>query len=288
MPSNEEIAGVLERIAALLEAQGANTHRVRAYRVAAQTVKNTGDRVEEMARQAGLAELKELPGIGESLAGLIEEYVNRGRSSLLEELESEANPQAMLSQVPGIGKELAQRVVDELGIGSLEELEQAAHDGRLEKVSGFGPERVRAVQVGLAGLLSGAARRRLAQGGEAQPETRPSIETLLEVDAEYRRKAKAGELQRIAPKRFNPAGEAWLPILNTSREGWSFTALYSNTATAHRLGKTDDWVVIYYKRPGVEEDQVTVVTETQGALKGKRVVRGHEAESARYYERKPD
>lgn len=288
MPTNEEIAGVLERIAALLEGDETNTYRVRAYRVAAQTIKDTAERVDELARQPGLAELKELPGIGESIAGLIEEYVNRGRSSLLEELESEAAPQAMLSQLPGIGPELAQRVVDELGVRTLEELEQAAHDGRLDKVSGFGPERVRAVQVGLAGLLSGAAQRRLAQGGEAQPEARPSVETWLEVDAEYRRKAKAGELEKIAPKRFNPAGEAWLPILNTRRDGWSFTVLYSNTATAHRLGKTDDWVVTYYKRPGVEEDQVTVVTETQGELKGKRVVRGHEAESARYYERNSD
>jgi hypothetical protein len=72
--------------------------------------------------------------------------------------------------------------------------------------------------------------------------------------------------------------------MHVEREGWDLTVIYSNTARAHALDKTHDWVVIYYDREGVE-GQATVVTETSGRLKGKRVVRGREAECAHYYGR---
>jgi hypothetical protein len=140
------------------------------------------------------------------------------------------------------------------------------------------------VRIGLAGLLSRAAQRRARQrvGGREELAEAPDVGTLLDVDAEYRRKAEAGELHKIAPKRFNPEGEAWLPILHKSRGGWSFTVLYSNTARAHELDKTHDWVVIYYERDG-REGQATVVTATHGTLEGKRIVRSREAECERYY-----
>ncbi len=110
------------------------------------------------------------------------------------------------------------------------------------------------------------------------PGERPSVEDLLDVDREYRAKAAAGRLALIAPKRLNPQGKAWLPVLHTQRGGWHFTALYSNTARAHELGRTRDWVVVYYYDGEHREQQCTVVTETRGALAGKRVVRGREPE----------
>ena len=82
----------------------------------------------------------------------------------------------------------------------------------------------------------------------------------------------------IAPRRFNPSGAAWLPILHTERDPWRFTALYSNTARAHELGRTRDWVVIYFHQDDEVEGQRTVVTETLGPLAGHRVVRGREGE----------
>ena len=108
------------------------------------------------------------------------------------------------------------------------------------------------------------------------------MRTLLSIDNEYCKKADAGELRKIAPKRFNPEGKAWLPILNTEKNGWDFTALYSNTALAHDLDKTHDWVVIYYERDS-KEGQDTVVTETKGLLEGKRVVRGREKECREFF-----
>lgn len=284
-PANDQIADVLDQIADLLEAKGANRFRIAAYRNGADTVRAASDSIADIARDEGQEALEDLPDIGEGIARVIASYVRAGRSDMLERLKGEVAPSDLFKQMPGIGEELAQRIAEETEVSTLEELEQAAHDGRLEEVEGFGPERVRNVRVGLAGMLSTAAQRAQRRtAGEERPEEQPSVGALLGVDQEYRRKAEAGQLRKIAPKRFNPEGEAWLPILHTEREGWSFTALYSNTARAHELNKTHDWVVLYYERDG-EEDQATVVTETHGPLEGKRVVRGREAECREYYER---
>lgn len=122
----------------------------------------------------------------------------------------------------------------------------------------------------LAGMLG---RRRLAT-----PAAEPPVAMLLDVDAEYRTKAHAGRLARIAPRRFNPSGKRWLPVLHTERDSWHFTALFSNTARAHELGRTRDWVVVYFRTDHEVEGQRTVVTETQGPQAGQRVVRGRESE----------
>lgn len=111
----------------------------------------------------------------------------------------------------------------------------------------------------------------------------PAIELLLEIDRDYREKAEADSLPRIAPRRFNPEGKAWLPVLHERRGGWHFTALFSNTERAHELRRTHDWVVVFFSDPETGDGQATVVTERRGALTGRRVVRGREPECARYY-----
>lgn len=285
-PSNEELAGVLRRIADLLEAQDGNPHRTRAYRRAADRVRDADDSLAKVVRDEGSDALEEIPDIGEGISRLLAGYVRTGRSRMLDRLQGEVAPEKVFRRVPGIGDELAARIADRLEIETLEELERAAHDGRLADVEGFGPRRVESVKASLAGMLSPAAGRRAEQRSrDGEPEDAPEVGTLLDVDAEYRRKADAGTLKTIAPKRFNPDDEAWLPILHADRGDWSFTALYSNTARAHELGKTHDWVVLYYERDG-EESQATVVTASRGDLEGKRVVRGRETECERYYDRR--
>jgi DNA polymerase (family 10) len=283
-PANSEIAGILEEIADLLETQDANPFRVRAYRQGARSVQESQKSIADLVRHGGRQALTRLSGIGSGLAGTIEEYVQTGRSSQLDRLRGEVSPADLLRKVPGIGPELSRRISAQLDIHTLEELERAAHDGRLEEVGGFGPKRIEAVQASLAGILSQSAQRRSRQrvSGLDMPEKEPDVATLLDVDKEYRRKAGAGHLRKIAPKRFNPENEAWLPILHAERGPWNFTVLYSNTARAHELNRVYDWVVIYYDRDG-RESQCTVVTETHGPLEGRRVVRGREAECREYY-----
>ncbi len=90
-------------------------------------------------------------------------------------------------------------------------------------------------------------------------------------------------LPTLTPRRFNPQHEPWLPLFVADREGWRFRALFSNTALAHRLDKTHDWVVISF-HDGFISSQRTVVTETRGDLRGLRVVRGRERECRAYYQ----
>lgn len=283
LPSNEEVAHVLERVAELLGAQNADRYRVAAYRDAATRVRNADTLISEIAVTEPLASMERLPGIGVSIGSAIREYAASGRLGILERLEGQVSPEDLFASVPGIGEELARRIHAELGLDTLEELELAAHDGQLERVPGFGPRRTEAVRDILAGLLRWSGRRRARLVNvRRERRDRPSVKTLLEVDAEYRSKAEAGELRTLTPRRFNPERRSWLPILHTERDGWTFTALFSNTARAHDLGTTDDWVILYYERDG-DEGQSTVVTERRGAMVGRRVVRGHEAECLEHY-----
>jgi putative hydrolase len=105
---------------------------------------------------------------------------------------------------------------------------------------------------------------------------------VLDVDREYLDKATANALPTITPRRFNPAKEPWLPILHTERGERHYTAMFSNTARAHALAKTSDWVVIYCDG-GRAEQQFTVITAQRGALAGRRIVRGREEECVTYY-----
>jgi len=278
-PTNQEIADVLERVAALLEAQNANPYRVGAYRKAARRVAASERSIADLALSPESEKLESVPDIGKSIGGAIREFVHTDRLGLLERLEGEVSPEDLFSTVPGIGEELARRIRHHLGIDTLEELELAAHDGRLETVPGLGDRRVRAIRDSVTAILNRSGRRRVRRMRRLfeGPGDEPPVSLILDVDREYRHKAEAGLLRTIAPRRFNPEGKAWLPILHTEREGWSFTALYSNTARAHELRKTRDWVVIYSERES-HENRYTVVTETYGPLKGERVVRGKEKE----------
>jgi DNA polymerase (family X) len=275
---NAEIARRLEEVAWLLEEQGANLYRVQAYHHAADTLRHLRRSVADLVYEEGVEGLQRLPGIGESLARSIRELVLTGRLPVLDRLRGEAEPEKLLASVPGIGPVLAERLHHDLGIDTLGELEAAAHDGRLETLAGIGKKK-------LAGIMDSLATRlgRIHRVQRTSTAEEPPVAELLDVDREYRDKAQAGQLRRIAPQRFNPSGEAWLPVLHTQRGERHYTTLFSNTARAHKLGKTHDWVVLYYDGGGGER-QATVITSQREPLFGKRIVRGREAECAAHYQ----
>jgi putative hydrolase len=275
---NQQVARKLREAADVLEQQEANPFRVAAYRRAADTVLTLETSIEEIVEDKGLKGLEDLPYIGEGIGRAIYEMVTTGHWAQLQRLRGALEPTKLFQTVPGIGPELAERIHDNLSVDSLEELEIAAHDGRLEKVPGIGPGRAAAIRGAMAEIL----RHRL-RGQKSRPRQEPPVDLLLEIDEKYRKSAQENLLPTIAPKRFNPEGKAWLPIFHTDRKGWHFTALYSNTARAHRLERTHDWVVLYFYDGDQREGQRTVVTETRGSLIGKRVVRGREAECREYY-----
>jgi len=277
-PSNVELADRLEEIASLLDEQEAGPYRIQAYRAAARTLRRLGSSASDLLALEGPAGLERLPTIGRSIARTLAELIEARTCAILRRLRGEHPPEDLFETVPGIGPELARRIHEQLGIESLVDLEAAAWDGRLSRVPGLGRRRVRAVRESLAGRLGRSPPPREAYVGPRDP----PVAELLDVDREYRAKAAADRLTRIAPRRFNPERKAWLPVLHTARGERHYTALYSNTARAHELSTTHDWVVIYRDDHG-GRGQWTVVTARSGALGGRRIVRGRERECRTHY-----
>jgi len=273
---NQEIAARLRQAADLLEQQGAGRFRVQAYRHAANTVEALPESVATLLEREGIEGLQALPGIGGSLSAAIRELVRTGRWAQLDRLRGETDAEKLFRTIPGVGEKLARALHDELHVDTLEDLEAAAYDGRLARVPGMGPRRVEALRAALTSRLASLRGRFPRSSPPGAPLVEPSVELLLDVDREYRERAAAGRLRLIAPKRFNPTHEAWLPVMHTQRDDWHFTVLFSNTALAHQLGRTNDWVVIYFEDGDHRERQRTVVTETRGPHAGERVVRGRE------------
>ena len=277
MTANEQVARKLDELANLLEAQGANAFRANAYRHGAMAVAGLSEPVSDLYAREGLEGLERIPAIGHRLAMAIRGLVETGRLPLLEHLRGEIDPVLLLQSVPGVGPIQAERLHHDLGIDTLEDLEAAAHDGRLASVAGFGSKRVAGIIDSLASRL---ARVRQPDRG---PVREPPLEELLDVDREYREAAQSGTLPTIAPRRFNPEKNAWLPILHTQRGDRHYTAMFSNTARAHRLGTTNDWVLLYQDGESGSH-QCTVITSRYGPLEGRRIVRGREAECQKYFE----
>lgn len=278
MTTNSQIARRLGELANLLDAQGANPFRVNAYRRGAMVISGLPEPVSQMYEREGVEGLEQLPHVGHTLAIAVRTLVETGRLPLLEHLRGEIDPVLLLESVPGIGRIQAERLHHELGIDTLEDLEAAAHDGRLASIAGFGSKKVAGIIDSLASRLG---RVRWPEGGSVGD---VPVEELLDVDREYREGVRAGTLPTIAPRRFNPEKRAWLPILHTQRGDRHYTAMFSNTARAHRLGTTLDWVILYQDGESGAL-QYTVITSHHGQLEGQRIVRGREVECREFFER---
>jgi predicted flap endonuclease-1-like 5' DNA nuclease len=276
---NQLAAERLREAATLLAHQDDNPFRVAAYRRAAAAVAALATDLRDLLEEGGIEALQAIPGVGPRIAGGLAELARTGRWTYLERLRGSGEPRDIFCAIPGVGPVLAKRLHETLHVETLEQLEAALHEKDGRSVAGIGPRRLAILRAALSQML---ARIRPIRIG---PTDEPPVDVLLDVDREYHAKVKANELRKIAPKRFNPRGEAWLPVLHTDRGKWHFTALFSNTARAHELDKVRDWVVLYFHSDSGGEAQRTIVTETRGALAGQRVVRGRERECLSFYER---
>ncbi|MFW6082727.1 MAG: helix-hairpin-helix domain-containing protein, partial [Chloroflexota bacterium] len=125
---NSDVVEIFNRVADLLEIEGANEYRVRAYRDAARTIATLSTDVSEMVKQG--EDLTDLPGIGEDLAGKIREIVNTGDLRQLEEIEQRTPPElARLLDVAGLGPKRVGTIHQELGVTTVEELRESAEGG---------------------------------------------------------------------------------------------------------------------------------------------------------------
>lgn len=134
--NNADVAAALTEIAEMLELKGESTFRVRAYQNAARAISNGPEDVRALAAEGRLRELK---GVGSSLAQKVEELLATGHIQYLDQLREDF-PDGVrnLMAIPGVGPSLARRAYSELGVRDIEGLRQAAQDGTLASLPGFG------------------------------------------------------------------------------------------------------------------------------------------------------
>jgi DNA polymerase (family X) len=134
--TKEEIAGVLEQIATLLELKNENPFKIRAYTNAARAIETFGGNVTNFQDEEGLSKI---PGIGKSIALKIKELATNGSLKYLEELSAEF-PSGILElfSLPGLGAKKIKALHDKLQISSIEQLQKACETGRVAELPGFG------------------------------------------------------------------------------------------------------------------------------------------------------
>ena len=205
---NAEIADAFNRLAELLEIEGANPFRVRAYRNAARTVAELPRSVADML--AAGDDLTELPGIGKDLAGKIREIVESGHLSLLEN-EKRKLPRSLveLATLPGMGPKRIKLVHDRLGVASLAQLRRAIDGGKLAGLQGFGPKSIEKLADALRHRVAEPKRNKLADTTEVGE----ALAAYLRRDRAVGRAEIAGSYRR----RKDTIGD--LDILATSHQG---------------------------------------------------------------------
>ncbi|MBI2826182.1 MAG: DNA polymerase/3'-5' exonuclease PolX [Planctomycetia bacterium] len=147
---NAQIADVFEQVADLLEFQGANPFRLRAYRNGARAIRDLPEPVDKLVKDEE-RDLTEIPGIGKDLAEKIVTLVNTGDLPMLKELCAKTPPSVLvLLRVPGLGPKKAAVLYNDLKVGSLEELRAACEAHQVRDLKGFGEKTEQKIFDGLS------------------------------------------------------------------------------------------------------------------------------------------
>jgi DNA polymerase (family 10) len=251
---NAEIEHIFDTLADLLEIEGANAFRVRAYRNAARVVGSQSQSMADML--ANGKDLTRLPGIGEDLAGKIKTIVETGRLPLLEEVE-ERTPEALsyLTKISGLGPKRVKTLYQELKIDSLEDLERAVDAGRIHKLEGFGEKTEGLIREGIERLKGDTGRILISQ---AEQFAEALVDYLRKVDG-----VKQVEVAGSYRRRKETVGD--LDILVTHKKGSPVMdkfADYGEVADVVSHGSTRSTVRL---RSGLQVDLRAVPEASYGA-----------------------
>jgi DNA polymerase (family 10) len=141
---NSDVADILNKVADLLDIKGDNPFRIRAYRNAARAVNASSKNVSDMVAKKG--DLSALQGIGKDLAQKITEIVQSGKLPLLDELEKEVPIElSAMMKIQGLGPKRIKKISQEMNIQSVDELREAAKQGKIRDLLGFGEKTERAI-----------------------------------------------------------------------------------------------------------------------------------------------
>ncbi|RLS79370.1 MAG: DNA polymerase/3'-5' exonuclease PolX [Planctomycetota bacterium] len=200
---NEFIAVQFELLADLLEIQGANPFRIRAYRNAARTISSTSESLSDLVAEK--QDLTQFAGIGKDLAKQIEEITTKGQHSALEELRKQI-PGGVLDmlRIPGVGPKKVSVFFNELSLKSLEDLKAACEAGRLSKLKGFGKKTEESILANIAMATEHSQRASISDARAAAEAIVEDLQKLKEVGQVAvagscrRRKETCGDLDVLA------------------------------------------------------------------------------------------
>lgn len=251
---NPTIVQVFAEVADLLEIQGANPFRVRAYRNAAHTVEGQTTPFARLIAEG--SELVGLPGIGKEMAAHIRELVGTGKLALLEELAAEV-PRGLLElmRLPSVGPKKAKKLWEELGVTSVAELEGAAKAGRVAELDGFGAKSQEKILKGIAEYRQHRSRFRIDHVDQLIAPLLEALRALpeverLEVAGSYRRrKETVGDVDLLVIARSAP------PVMA------AFTT-FPTVASVSGAGETRASVVL---ESGLQVDLRVVPEKSYGA-----------------------
>lgn len=191
MPTNPEIAQMLDMLADLMDLDQANKYKTIAVQKAARRVKESNFSIEEAAARG---ELKDIPDIGERIAAKIEEFIDTGRLQEIQDyLETYPEDLVRIMRVQGVGPKTARKVWEELRISSLEELETAARSGQVAGLPGLGKKSEENILKAIDRLRARGTRLLL---GDVLPVAEESVEVLRKI-SEARNVAYAGSVRRM-------------------------------------------------------------------------------------------
>jgi DNA polymerase (family 10) len=247
---NAEIAAMLDQTAELLEIQGENQFRVRAYRRAARTIETLPQSVKSFL--AGGHDLAELPGIGKDLAGKIGEIADTGHFSLLDSLKRKLPGElGEIAALPGLGPKRVKLLYDKLKVRTLADLARAVKAGRLRDIHGFGP----VIEQKILGALEKPRGEKRYKLSVAEAEADALVAHLRN----GKRVVVAGSFRR----RRETVGD--LDVLVTAQDGPGVgdrLVKYENVAEVLAHGPTRTTVVL---RSGIQVDVRVVPEESYGA-----------------------
>jgi DNA polymerase (family 10) len=251
---NSDVAKIFEEVADLLDIEGANQFRVRAYRDGARTIETLSRPVADMVKKG--EDLTKMEGIGEDLAAKIKEIVETGGLAQLDEIHQRTPPGlAEMLKVGGLGPKRVRAIYEELGVSDLDQLEQAAKAGTIRELEGFGEKTEQKILDELERAHGEEKRTRLDVAEEL---VQPLVDYLRQIDG-VQQVEVAGSYRR----RKETVGD--LDILATGDDGERIIDRFVEFEDVQEVasqGKTRSTVLL---RLGLQVDLRVVAQESYGA-----------------------
>lgn len=253
---NSDVSEVFRQVADLLEIQGANAFRVRAYRDAARVVEGLGQSVADMLE--GGEDLSDLQGIGKDLAGKIQEVVDTGKLGQLEDLKKEIPPElTQILKLSTLGPKKVSALYQELGVTSIDDLKKAAESGEVKGLKGFGKKTEQKILEEVKKFRADQGERRIKLI-EAEQRAGPLVDYLKKTKG-VKDIVIAGSFRR----RKETVGD--LDILVTCKKGANLMerlVSYDDVTDVVSKGKTRSTVIL---RSGLQVDVRVVAKVSYGA-----------------------